>query len=42
LDAGEEKIVDESLAAGLRKKAAGIRARALLAAALITLLFFMV
>jgi hypothetical protein len=38
---GEEQIEDEGLAARLRKKASGIRVRALLAAALITLLFFM-
>lgn len=40
LDQAEEKIDDEGVAAALRKKAAGIRARALLAGGLLTLLFF--
>jgi hypothetical protein len=37
LDEGEEKINDEGLASRLRKKAAGIRVRSLLAAAVLTI-----
>ena len=38
LDAGEEKIEDQELAAALRKKARSMRARSLIAALVLTLL----